>query len=604
MDDTNWNIQVRAAYTDNAGHKEVVYSTALPSSANAKPTGRPLFNVADVMVGQTLTVGQIVTAELGSLSDTDGLPSADVIQWQWLRGNVTIDGATKRTYVVTNEDHLNALDVRANYYDNRGYKEQIDSRLSDRAPTGGVGYWGLVDGKSVLNARWDNLVDPDGLPEANTFQWQWLRNGNLIAGESSSTHTGTTDDIGAYIQVRLVYTDKKGYVEAVHSRNDLAKGAPRIVGVLDGASILTAFSNAIIDQDGVPTTLVWQWLRDGVAITGASASTYTQTLADEGRQLSVRVTYTDNHNSSETVSSANLYVPGGGAYNRLPTGDIGYDGQAGVSEVTLTAQLGTLDDLDQDQFRSSPDLKWQWLRDGNTIAGATDITYIQSADDVGRLIGLQLDYIDNQGQHNIVQTRNHLVVGVPLIRGVLDRNSILTADTLALSDADGLPADTRNFHWQWLRNGVEISNATGSTYQQTTDDASTKISLRLSYRDKHGYLESAQSDGLTISNTNADTLPTGKLLISPASSASLGLTLNADLGTIVDADVLPAPNVFQWQWLRDNIPINLATGTSYALTADDWNHQLTVKMTYTDTLGNIDTAWSEYTRLLAIVPPI
>lgn len=61
-----------------------------------------------------------------------------------------------------------------------------------------------------------------------------------------------------------------------------------------------------------PVTLKYQWLRSGLAIAGATASTYTETAADLGRTLSVRVTgskmgYTTAVRTSKTTT---IVAPG------------------------------------------------------------------------------------------------------------------------------------------------------------------------------------------------------------------------------------------------------------------------------------------------------
>ncbi|CDN49613.1 DUF5801 repeats-in-toxin domain-containing protein [Neorhizobium galegae] len=56
------------------------------------------------------------------------------------------------------------------------------------------------------------------------------------------------------------------------------------------------------DPDGTPTNVVYTWLRDGNAF-GATGADYTLTAADTGHKLSVKTTYVDGQNFSETVTS-------------------------------------------------------------------------------------------------------------------------------------------------------------------------------------------------------------------------------------------------------------------------------------------------------------
>ena len=52
---------------------------------------------------------------------------------------------------------------------------------------------------------------------------------------------------------------------------------------------------------------------------------------------------------------------------------------------------------------------------------------------------------------------NDNAVGVPTITGTVQEDQILTADTVGISDADGLGA----FSYQWLRSGAVIGAASG-----------------------------------------------------------------------------------------------------------------------------------------------
>ena len=58
------------------------------------------------------------------------------------------------------------------------------------------------------------------------------------------------------------------------------------------------------DPDGAGTTPALQWLRDGVAIQGAHAATFTLAAADVGHAISVKATYVDGQGFAEAVTSA------------------------------------------------------------------------------------------------------------------------------------------------------------------------------------------------------------------------------------------------------------------------------------------------------------
>jgi VCBS repeat-containing protein len=107
------------------------------------------------------------------------------------------------------------------------------------------------------------------------------------------------------------YTDGHGTSESVTSStvgpvanvNDAPAGLPVITGTPTEDQTLTADTSDISDADGLGA-FSYQWLRNGSAITGATANTYILGDADVGAQISVRVSYTDGHGTNESVTSA------------------------------------------------------------------------------------------------------------------------------------------------------------------------------------------------------------------------------------------------------------------------------------------------------------
>ncbi|EMY33136.1 subtilase family serine protease, partial [Arthrobacter crystallopoietes BAB-32] len=161
---------------------------------------------------------------------------------------------------------------------------------------------------------------------------------------------------------------------------------PRQVMAVQNTVAPAVTGKAVLDQTltanpGTWTTgaaLSYQWLRDGQPISGATAATYKVTAADAGTRLSVRVTGTKAGMTSTTVTSA--------ATARAVLGTVAntvaayISGSAHVGK-TLTAK-GT--------WTTGAVLKYQWLRDGLVISGATAATYKVSADDVGMKISVRI----------------------------------------------------------------------------------------------------------------------------------------------------------------------------------------------------------------------
>ena len=107
------------------------------------------------------------------------------------------------------------------------------------------------------------------------------------------------------------------------------------------------------------------------------------------------------------------------------------------------------------------------------------------------LLGLTAE---SNGLHAGRPSFNVAVTGIPTITGTARVGSMLTANTGAIADGDGVGA----FSYQWIRDGADISGATGSTYTLTAADANAMISVRVSFTDGERYPESTTSVGTSV----------------------------------------------------------------------------------------------------------
>ena len=146
-----------------------------------------------------------------------------------------------------------------------------------------------------------------------TTEWS-----NWYAGETPVTRAaiGRLQPNTAY-EVRVSVTNaigSSGWVmgaTAFSTRaNTPATGAPTITGTAAVGQMLTASTTGIADADGLPANFSYQWVRvdaDGtsnpVDIPGAITATYTLTADDLGKRLKVTVSFTDNLETTKTLTS-------------------------------------------------------------------------------------------------------------------------------------------------------------------------------------------------------------------------------------------------------------------------------------------------------------
>ena len=86
--------------------------------------------------------------------------------------------------------------------------------------------------------------------------------------------------------------------------NTPATGAPTISGTAQVGQTLTASTTGISDSDGLDNvSYSYQWLADDTDISGATSSTYTLQASDNGKVIKVRVTFKDDADNDESLTS-------------------------------------------------------------------------------------------------------------------------------------------------------------------------------------------------------------------------------------------------------------------------------------------------------------
>lgn len=154
----------------------------------------------------------------------------------------------------------------------------------------------------------------------------------------------------------------------------LSAGTPSISGTARVGRTLTGASGAWSPR----VQLGYRWMRNGAAIPGATASSYTAVAADRGAKLSVAVTgskpgYTTVTRISPAVSiGAGVFAPG--TPKLRGTARVGH---------TLRVALG--------HWHPAPSsVSYRWMRGGHAIPGATHAAYRLRAKDLGKRIWVRV----------------------------------------------------------------------------------------------------------------------------------------------------------------------------------------------------------------------
>jgi len=288
----------------------------------------------------------------------------------------------------TNEITVNwnaALSAAAGFLSAPNAPVTLPDRPFDAAPkptiTGGNTVGSTL--KAVLGT-WD--------PTPTTVTYQWYRNGKAISGAKSPSYKITTADSGAKITV-TVKAGKPGYVTTSKTSNAITlpkyftkTPKPSITGATWPGYKLTAHAGTWSPK---PSTLAYQWYRDGKAISKATKATYTLTKSDAGSKITVSVTAKRPGYATVTTTSA-----------PKPIHKIYFTGWA-VPRITGTLKVGHTQTAHAGNWSPKPDsFGYQWYRNGVAIKGATGATYKLVAADRGKYISVKVT-AHKKGYHDL-----------------------------------------------------------------------------------------------------------------------------------------------------------------------------------------------------------
>ena len=319
---------------EGGGDGETNTGNAGGESSNTPATGAPA-------ISGTPQVGETLTASTSDITDEDGLTNVSY-EYQWMAGASDIDGATGSSHTLTASEQGQTVQVRVTFTDDADNEETLTSEatvaVAAAAPASltaafqdlpdshdgstaftfrvlfsedvGISYVNMRDDAFSLsegdvtgarrvdgrNDLWEVTVEPDGNSDV----------GITLPANRSCTTTGaicTREDSPRQLTNSPSAT-VTGPAEAPPT-NTSAAGAPTISGTPQVEQTLTADTSSITDEDGLTNVpYSYQWIAGGSDIAGATGSTYTLTSSEQGETIQVRVTFTDDADNEEALTSA------------------------------------------------------------------------------------------------------------------------------------------------------------------------------------------------------------------------------------------------------------------------------------------------------------
>ena len=364
----------------------------------------------------------------------------------------------------------------------------------------------------------------------------------INATETTATHTvatqsDTTHEANGSITVTVATNDaytvgdnNSASVTVNDDDNATPTGSVTIDGTVKQGQILTANTNDVADGDGLGD-FSYQWIRGSTNITGATSSTYTLVSADVGETIKVKVSWTDDGGTDESLTSDATaevaHINGSVSITGTPT-----QGQ------TLSADTSNVADPDGP---TNLTFTYQWIRGSTNISGATSSTYQLVQADVGQAIKVTVSWTDSGNNAesltsdatSTVANVNDPPSGSVSITGSATKGETLTADTSGISDPDG-PASL-TFSYQWIRSSTDITGATSSTYTLVQADVGQTIKVKVSWTDAGNTAESSTSAATATVADVDETSPTiSSVKISSTPSADTNSDNTADTYVIGD----------------------------------------------------------------------
>ena len=151
-----------------------------------------------------------------------------------------------------------------------------------------------------LKNAWIFFLDPDGDGDI-LFS---LATGQPCDSGGICAEDGTT--LSGGVQVALPGPEEEGEPDNPEpdDPNNAPTGLPTISGTPQVDQTLTADTSPIDDEDGLTNvSYSYQWIAGGSDIDGATGSTHTLTASEQGQTVQVRVTFTDDADNEETLTS-------------------------------------------------------------------------------------------------------------------------------------------------------------------------------------------------------------------------------------------------------------------------------------------------------------
>lgn len=339
----------------------------------------------------------------------------------------------------------------------------------------------------------------------------------------------------------------------------------------DATALVGGTATFTAAASGAPT---YQWTRNGVAIAGATSTSYTTPLLSAADNNAVYAVTAQNSGGAVTSSYATLHVN----YATLTTHPFNVTvapGQAAGLSVSASGS-GTL--------------SYQWAKGGVAVPGATGATLSFPSPVLADSGSYTCTVTSSLNGTSASATSNAgtlaVITGLPVITSAPADVTVVSGQsatfTVAATDALG---------YQWLKNGLPLAGATAASYT---------VPVAIGGDDNAAYT-------CTVSNpAGSTTSPAAHLRVNYVRIATQPAnTVLAQGSTLTLAPGLAASGTLTCQWSKDGVALAGATAPSYVVPNVGVAAEGLYSCTYTSTLnGTTVQATSDLAQVQVVALPI
>jgi lysophospholipase L1-like esterase len=257
----------------------------------APPTAVPANTTLPAITG-TPQSGSTLTTTFGVWTQ-----SPDGYTYQWKAAGTNIAGATSRTLVLTDTEIGKVITVTVAATNSFGSVTATSTATSavtakpvtvKPANTVAPAITGTpLVGSTLMtsNGTWAN--------SPASYGYQWFKNSTAISGATANIFALVAEDFGSSFYARVTATNVVGSTDAfTQSVGPVGQNAPAntVAPTISGTTQVTQTLTGTTGTWTNSPTFTYQWLRNGAAITDATATTYALVQADKDATITFRVT--------------------------------------------------------------------------------------------------------------------------------------------------------------------------------------------------------------------------------------------------------------------------------------------------------------------------